>query len=175
MKKRKKLINLSIILLYVLFVIVSILIGFQPGKLIGKNFVRFSVSMLKLLPAAFILIGLFQVWVKKETVEKHLGKGSGIKGYIWAILLAGTIIGGIYVALPIAYYLHSKGAKLSVVFTYVGASAICRIPMTIFEISFMGLKFALIRLFVSIPLVIVSSIILGAYLEKKGYNLIKDK
>ena len=175
MIKKKKIINFSIILLYAIFIIVSILIGFRPGKVIGKNFVQFSVSMLKLLPAAYILIGLFQVWVKKETVEKHLGKSSGVKGYIWAILLASTIIGGLYVALPIGYYLYNKGAKLSVIFTYLGASTIGKIPMTIFEISFMGLKFSLIRLLVSIPLVIVSSIFLGNYLEKRGYKIIKGK
>ncbi len=168
MKKRKNLITIVTLSAYFAFLILSFLIDFEPGKLIEKNFVSFSLSMLKLLPAAFILIGLFQVWVKKETVEKHLGKDSGIKGFLWAVLLASTIVGGLYVALPIAYYLYSKGAKLSVMFTYIGASAICRIPMTIFEISFMGLKFAAIRLLVSLPLVIISSILLGNYLEKKN-------
>ncbi len=127
--------------------------------------------MMKILPFAFILIGLFEVWVKKETVEKHLGKGSGVLGYIWAVILAGTTVGGLYVAFPVAYSLYRKGAHLGVVFTYVGASAICRVPMTIFEASFLGIKFSLVRLFVSIPLVVISSAILGAYLEKRGYSL----
>ena len=175
MKKRKNLITIVTLSAYFAFLILSFLIDFEPGKLIEKNFVSFSLSMLKLLPAAFILIGLFQVWVKKETVEKHLGKDSGIKGFLWAVLLASTIVGGLYVALPIAYYLYSKGAKLSVMFTYIGASAICRIPMTIFEISFMGLKFAAIRLLVSLPLVIISSILLGNYLEKKNYKISDGK
>ena len=158
-------------LTYALFLIVSLVIGFDPGIKLGKNLVLFLWDMARILPFAFILIGLFEVWAKKETVERHLGKESGTLGYIWAILLAGTTVGGLYVAFPVAYALYRKGARLGVIFTYMGASAICRIPMTIFEATFLGLKFSLIRLFVSIPLVILSSAILGTYLEGKGYSL----
>ena len=160
---------------YIVFILFSFITGFDPGKQIGKNFVTFSIDMLKILPCAFILIGLFEIWVKKETVEKHFGKESGIRGYMWAVLLAGTTVGGLYVAFPVAYSLYNKGAKLSVIFTYIGASAICRVPMTIFEASFMGIKFSAIRLLVSLPLVIISSILLGDYLEKRDYKIMKGK
>ena len=167
-----KIISLSA---YLLFIAVSLITGFNPGKQIGLNFVDFSVEMLKILPFAFILIGLFEVWVKRETVERHLGEKSGIKGYIWAILLAGTTVGGLYVAFPVAYSLYSKGAKLSVIFTYISASAICRVPMTIFEASFLGIKFTAIRFLVSIPLVIITSILLGNYLTKPNYKIEEGK
>ncbi|MEA2064422.1 MAG: permease, partial [Gemmatimonadota bacterium] len=135
----------------------------------------FLVEMLKILPCAFILIGLFEVWVKRETVEKHLGEESGFRGYVWAVLLAGTIAGGLLVAFPLAYSLSNKGAKLSIIFTYIGAAAICRIPMAIFEASFMGLKFTAIRFLVSIPLVIVTSALLGNYLERRNYRVLSGK
>jgi len=167
-----KIVGISV---YIVFILFSFIIGFDPGKQIGKNFVTFSIDMLKILPCAFILIGLFEIWVKKETVEKHFGKESGIRGYIWAVLLASTTVGGLYVAFPVAYSLYNKGAKLSVIFTYIGASAICRVPMTIFEASFMGIKFSAIRLLVSLPLVIISSILLGDYLEKRDYKIMKGK
>jgi len=156
---------------YAVFVSLSFILGFRPGEQIGRNFVSFSIDMLKILPCAFILIGLFEVWIRRETVEKQLGKESGVRGYAWGVLLAGTTVGGLYVAFPVAYSLHSKGAKLSVVFTYIGASATCRIPMTIFEASFMGVKFTAIRLLVSLPLVVLSSLLLGNYLEKRGYRM----
>jgi len=169
--KRGNIIRIAGISCYVIFLVASRIFDFSLGREIGNNFASFSVDMLKILPCAFILIGLFEVWVKKETVEKHLGEESGIKGYIWAVLLAGTTVGGLYVAFPVAYSLYSKGAKLSVIFTYIGASAICRIPMTIFEASFLGIKFSSIRLLVSLPLVVVTSILLGNYLTKRGYRI----
>ena len=175
MKTRNKLIRPLMIVIYFVSVISSFIVGFEPGKQIGYNFISFSTEMLKFLPFAFILIGLFEVWIKKESVEKHLGKDCGIMGYTWVILLAGTTIGGLYVAFPVAHSLFKKGAKLSVVFTYIGASAVCRIPLAIFESSFMGIKFTFIRLIVSLPLVILSSVWLGNYLENKGYKIMAKK
>lgn len=169
--KRNDIIKIVGMSCYFLFLIYSWVFGFNPGKEVGYNFVSFSLDMLEILPPAFILIGLFEVWVKKETVERHFGEESGIRGYIWAVLLSGTTVGGLYVAFPVAYSLYSKGAKLSVIFTYVSASAICRVPMAIFEASFVGLKFTAIRLLVSLPLVIVTSILLGDYLKKRSYKI----
>ncbi|MCD6183037.1 MAG: permease [Thermovirga sp.] len=166
--KRAKIIGFFV---YIAFLIFSFVKGFDLGKQVGINFLTFSVSMAKILPCAFVLIGLFEVWVKKETVEKHFGHKSGIRGYIWAILLGGTTVGGLYVSFPVAHSLYNKGAKLSVIFTYIGASAICRIPMTIYEASFMGIKFTAIRFLVSLPLVVLSSIALGAYLERRNYRM----
>ncbi|MFP4473200.1 MAG: permease [Candidatus Omnitrophota bacterium] len=170
MKKGNVIRNIAIVA-YFLFLIFSFSFGFDSGKEIGRNFLSFAVDMFKVLPFAFILIGLFEVWVKKETVEKHLGEKSGMRGFFWVILLAGTMIGGLYVALPIAHALYNKGAKLSVVFTFLGAAAITRVPMTVFEASFMGVKFTLIRLVISLPLVIITSIVLGSYLTKKGFKI----
>jgi uncharacterized membrane protein YraQ (UPF0718 family) len=157
------------------FLIASFLLGFEPGVKIGRNFISFSIAMIEILPCAFVLIGLFEVWVKKDTVEKHLGAESGLRGYLWSVLLAGTTVGGLYVAFPVAYSLHRKGARLSVIFSYIAASAICRVPMTIFEASFLGVKFTVIRLVVSLPLVFVSSMLLGNFLEKKHYRLFEGR
>jgi uncharacterized membrane protein YraQ (UPF0718 family) len=173
--KRNAKIRVGYVSSYLLFLIVSFVFGFNPGKEIGYNFISFLVYMLKILPCAFILIGLFEVWVKKEVIEKHLGEESGTRGYIWAMLLAGTMVGGLLVAFPIAYSMYNKGAKLSVIFTYIGAAAICRVPMTMFEASFMGVKFTAIRLLVSLPLVIVTSILLGNYLSKRNYKIVEGK
>ncbi|MHC2994560.1 MAG: permease [Candidatus Atribacteria bacterium] len=173
--KRNTKIKITYISGYFFFLIISFVFGFIPGKEIGYNFVSFLLYMLKILPCAFILIGLFEVWVKKEVIEKHLGEESGVRGYIWAMLLAGTIAGGLLVAFPIAYSMYNKGAKLSVIFTYIGAAAICRVPMAMFEASFMGVKFTAIRLLVSLPLVIITSVLLGNYLSKRNYKIIEGK
>ncbi len=156
---------------YLLFLGVSWTTGFQPGIQTGRNLADFAFQMMRVLPFAFVLIGLFEVWVPREAVEKHMGKASGWRGHLWAILLAAPMVGGLYVAFPMAYTLHKKGASLEVIFTYLGASSLCRIPMLIFEASFLGLGFSLARLAVSFPLVIGSSVILGRTLEKKGYRI----
>lgn len=172
MKKRSKIIIYPIAIFFI-FIFISFLTDIQPGKEIGNNFIMYSIEIIKILPFVFILIGLFEVWVKRETVERHLGEKAGFISYVWAILLGGTIIGPMLVSLPIAYSLSNKGARLSVVFTYIGAAAVCRIPMTVFEASYLGIKFTIIRYAVSVPLIILASSILGKYLEKRKYRIIK--
>jgi len=175
MTQRKFILRIFVISGYSLFIGLSFIVSFNPGKQIGHHFFSFSLHMLRILPCVFILIGLFQVWVKRELIEKHLGEDSGLMGYIWAVLLAGTTVGGLYIAFPIAYSLYSKGAKLGVIFAFIGASAICRVPMAIFEASFLGIKFTAIRILVSIPLVIMASALLGRYLNKSNYTIMKGE
>ena len=173
--KRNSIVRIAIVSSYAIFIALSWILSFGPGREISHNFASFSLDMLKVLPCAFILIGLFEIWVKKETIERHFGEKSGFRGFLWGILLASTTVGGLYVAFPVAYSLYSKGAKLSIIFTYIGASAICRVPMTIFEASFLGVKFTAIRLLVAIPLVVITSMLLGDYLRKRHYKIVEGK
>ena len=161
----KKHLNCIIYAAYALFIIFSLITDFNPGRMIFDNFISFAVSMLKILPAAFIIIGLFEVWIKKETVEKHLGSKSNLIAYFWVILLAGTTVGGMYVAFPISAVLYRKGARLSVIFAYLAASAVFRIPMCIFEATFLGIRFTALRFAVSLPLIIISSEVLARYIK----------
>ena len=162
----KKYFNYFLFIIYSVFIIVSLFLQFEPGVLIGKNFLSFAFTMLKVLPAAFIIIGLFEVWIKKETIEKHLGNDSNIIAYFWIILLASTTVGGMYVAFPVSASLYKKGAKLSVVFAYLAAAAVFRIPMAIFESTFLGLKFTILRFAISLPLIIISSELLGKFISR---------
>lgn len=127
--------------------------------------------MIRILPCAFIVIGLFEVWVPREKVEKHLGYLGGWRGYFWAIVLAGTMAGGLMVALPVSSVLFRKGARLSVIFTFLSAAAVVRIPMTLFEASLLGIKFTTIRWLASLPLIIIYSLWLEKYLVKQNFQI----
>lgn len=160
-----------LVILFTIFIIGSFSFNYQTGIEIYSNFANFALTMLKFVPLVFLLIGIFEVWVDRETIEEHLGQQSGALSFLWAILLSGTAVGGLYVAFPVAHSLYNKGARLAIIFTYLGAAAVARIPMTLFEVSFLGLKFSIIRLVVSIPLIIISSIGLERYLSNRDYKI----
>ncbi len=170
-KRSKKIIQLLLLILFFIGLAVSFLFNYEPGIRVGKGFGSVMIEMLKILPCAFILIALFEQWVKQEVVVRHLGDDSGIRGYLWALLLGSMTVGGLYVALPLAYTLRKKGASLKVVFSFLGFAGVCRIPMTLFEISFLGLKFTLIRLGVAIFLMLIAGIAFGSFLEKRDYQI----
>jgi uncharacterized membrane protein YraQ (UPF0718 family) len=81
-----------------------------------------------------------------------------------------TIMSG-FIAFPVAAALQRKGARLSFLFTYIGASGVCRIPMTLFKASFLGLEFTILRYAVAVPLIALSSEIMGSYLQKREYQI----
>ncbi|HNW29968.1 MAG TPA: permease [Spirochaetota bacterium] len=156
-----------------LFIAVSHAAGFNPGISIGRNARTFLMDMIMVLPCAFILIGLFESWVDRERIERHLGAAAGIKGHLWAIALASLAVGGLIVALPVGYSLHKKGASPAVIYTFLGAAAVCRFPMVLFEASFLGIGFTLARMAVALPLVLVFSGLL-ARLTAGGAGLFRD-
>ncbi len=156
---------------FVAFSVISFLIEFEFGIRVWNNFLVFAKDMVLILPPAFILIGLFDVWAKKESVEKHFGSTSSPIRFVWSILLASTTVGGTFVAFPLANSLYNKGAKYSSIFTYVTSASLFMIPMTVMEASMLGIKFSAIRLIASIPFIIGGSIILEKYLNKLDYKL----
>lgn len=162
---------LAVLAAFGVFVGVSFLAEVSAGRKMGRTFGTTLLTMMKLLPCAFVLIALFDVWIKRQTVERHLGRDSGARGYFWAVLLAGMTVGGLYVGFPLVYSLYKKGAKLGVLFAYIGLAGVCRIPMTLFELSLMGPTFTAVRLAVSVPLVIAASIIMGRILQRRGYEV----
>ncbi len=163
-----------IFVLFGIFVAISFLTEYKPGIQIAKNFGTFGFDLIKMLPFIFILIGLFDVWVKKETVEKHLGEGGSLAGYLWVILLAGTTVGGLYMAFPVAATLRKKGARISIIFAYLSAASSARVTMSFFEASFVGIKFTLIRLLITVPLILLFAEALQKW-DKKEDSFKPDK
>lgn len=141
--------------------------GRQAGALLWTNL----REMILIVPPSFVLIALFDTWVRREQVERHLGTAGGIRGYLWAVLLAGVSVGGVYVMFPLAASLHKKGASLRVVFAYLGFAGICRIPMLMFEASYLGPLFTAVRLLTAIPLAGIMGALLGAWLTRRQYAI----
>lgn len=138
----------------------SLISGMGPGDALLVSFWDYVKFILAVMPGVFILVGLFKVWIKRETVVKHLGDNAGVKGIMIALGLAFTCVGGLPVALPIARQLYDKGTRLRIVAVFLGASCVCRIPMTLWEASLLGVEFTLIRYAVSLPLIIIQAILL---------------
>ena len=152
MKKYLK--NYIWVILFVIFSTGSYFIGFKPGLVIYSNFNEFFIEMISFVPFLFIIIGLFDVWVPKEMLEKHIGRESGIKGIFLVILLAMLQAGPLYGAFPVAYILSKKGASVRNIFIYLGAFSSMKLPMLGIEIGYLGIKFTILRTLISLPLFI---------------------
>ncbi len=145
---------------------VSFVLGWQPGIGVFYKFGEFASEIVIILPLVFLFIGVIDVWVPKEAIEKRLGEGTGFKGTPWVILFAMTYAGPLYAAFPVALMLRKKGCSTRNVFIYLGAFSAMKLPMVSFEIGFMGLKFSLLRLVFTLPVFILISLIMEKALGK---------
>ena len=169
---KKNRINLILIAVFTAFTVGSFVFDFGAGETIFKeHFFSFFKEMILFLPVMFILIGLGDVWISKEKVEKYIGKSSGIKGIILVILLSMAQAGPLYGAFPVTYLLWKKGASIRNIFIYIGAFCTIKIPMITFEIGFLGWKFSLIRTILSIPVVILIAILMEKFFRNRKFEV----
>ena len=167
----KKYKNYIWIAAYAALTILSFIIGFNPGKDVFTNFTQSFVEMITFVPFLFIIVGLFDVWVPKEKIQKHIGQESGIKGIVLVVLLAMLQAGPLYGAFPVAYLLYRKGASIRNIFIYLGAFSSMKIPMLGIEIGYLGVQFSLVRTLVSLPLFIGIGYLMERYLKNRHFEI----
>jgi len=109
----------------------------------------YLVEMAIIIPAVVLLMGLFEVWVSREMIERFLGKRSGLKGMFLAFLMGTAPTGPLYVAFPLASSLLRKGANHSNIIVFLGAWAAAKVPQIALEAKLLGLDFATVRLFLT--------------------------
>lgn len=172
---------MSLLKKYGFFLVMSIIMGivYLLNNNLGIeafNVSLYSVKELALvLPPIFIMLGLLDVWVPKETIVNHMGEDSGIRGIILAILLGSAAAGPLYGAFPVAAVFMKKGVKLTNIFIFIGAWSTTKIPMFMFEMSSLGAPFAIGRLLIDIPGIIIMAYILSGMLSKEEKDLIYKK
>lgn len=118
------------------------------------------LEMLTILPPIFVLMGLMDVWIPKQTMMKYMGKGAGIKGGIIAFLLGSFSGGPLYASFPIAVVFLKKGVSLMNIFIFIGTWSACKIPMMLFEVTQLGSKFALLRFFLNLIGIILVALLI---------------
>ncbi|MFO7978823.1 MAG: permease [Bacteroidales bacterium] len=160
------------ILAFTAFVMASFTLGYSPGQDIFRNqFAGFLKEMILFLPIMFILVGLGDVWINREKAQRHVGRGSGIKGIFLMIILSMAQAGPLYGAFPVTYLLWKKGASIRNIFIYLGAFSTLKIPMLTFEIGFLGLKFSLLRTLFTLPVIILIGLLMERWLKNKPFEI----
>lgn len=122
-------------------------LGIKSLNITGSNL----LELILILPPIFLLLGLLDVWVQRETMIKIMGENSGMIGVFIAYCLGSFAVGPLYAAFPIAAVLLKKGCKFSNVLIFMGAWSTTKIPLLLFEASSMGIDFMLLRFALNIP------------------------
>ncbi len=166
---------------YSIFIIALIIITLtfiwdqSTGVTAVKTVINSFKEMLFILPPIFLLLGLLDVWVPRDTMVKFMGKGSGLKGFLLAFFLGSAAAGPLYVVFPIAAAFMRKDVGFFNILILVGAWSTTKIPMLLFEYSALGSRFMLTRLILNIPVIIVMALVIMAAFKDKEIEEIYDR
>lgn len=138
--KKYRLVVILLIVYTIIFMIDNALFNASTQKTYSN-----LIEMIMVLPPVFILLGLLDVWVKRETMVKMMGKDSGTLGILLAFFLGSAAAGPLYAAFPVALTLLRKGSSFKNVLILIGAWSTTKIPLLLFEASSMGLVFTITR------------------------------
>ncbi len=163
--------------LFIVFLLLGITAYFNLS--FGKSVVQITAVQLKelllVVPPVFILLGLLDVWVPKETMVRFMGAGSGVKGVLLAFLIGSAAAGPLYGAFPVASVFMKKGVTFRNVLIFIGAWSTTKIPMFLFELTSLGARFALTRLLIDIPGIILIASILSRLISSEEIEMMYRK
>ncbi len=147
--------------LALLALIIVYIINKEVGTKAALTIRNSAKEMMLILPPVFILLGLLDVWVPRDTMVKFMGEGSGILGGVLAFVVGSAAAGPLYVVFPIAAAFMKKGAKFTNILILIGAWSTTKIPMLLFEFSSLGPKFMLTRLALNIPVILFMTFVMN--------------
>jgi len=166
---------------YSSFLLVLVLLGILSlfNQELGAGVFNITVMQLKemllVIPPIFVLLGLLDVWVPKQTMVRYMGKGSGLKGILLSLFIGSAAAGPLYGAFPVAAVFMKKGVTFSNVLIFIGAWSTTKIPMILFEFSALGAPFALTRLLIDIPGIIIIAFLLSRMMGKEEIEAIYER
>lgn len=125
------------------------------------------VEMLALLPPMYLCVEIINVWVKRETMIKLLGREAGIRGIFIAFFLGTFGVGPLYMTFPIMAMMAKKGARMRNLFIFMGAWSTTKITQIAVEFSSLGVKYTLLRLTLNVINIYIMAVLLELIVEKE--------
>lgn len=128
------------------------------------------VLLLKMLPV-FLCVVLFSsflsVFLSPKTVQRIMGKETGVKGVLLGALVGTVIVGPLWILFPLYNTFLKKGARLAVIGAMIGAFAI-KTPWIPYAAGFLGWPFISIIVILTISYAVIE----GYLMEKilKGFS-----
>ena len=108
-------------------------------------------------------MGVMNYFLDPKTIKKYVGKGSGVKGWVFAISTGILSHGPIYVWYPLLKDLRNQGMRSGLIAVFLYNRAI-KIPLLPLFIYYFGAVFVAVLLIY----MVIASIIEGKIIEKMG-------
>lgn len=142
---------------------------------IAQNMIGNVREMVSIIPAIFVLMGMADVYVPRETVVKYMGEKSALTGGFLAIMLGSLAAGPLYAAFPIASMMLRKGASFFNVMVFLGAWSTLKVPIFLFETTSLGAAFSVTRWITNVAVILAIAAVIDATLPAAEKKVIVEK
>jgi uncharacterized membrane protein YraQ (UPF0718 family) len=157
---------------WIFFIVVAIIyvgiafVNINEFKNLLSTFLRMFLRIIPVLVIVFGIIFFSNLFIEPKNISKHIGKGSGIKG--WMIVIFGGILstGPIYLWYPLLSDLKEKGMRVSFIAAFLYNRAI-KIPLMPMMILYFGIRFTVILTIYMIIFSMINGFLVEKLLLKK--------
>jgi uncharacterized membrane protein YraQ (UPF0718 family) len=124
-------------------------------------FMQVMTQVFPMLGLVFLLLFIANLLLEPKWIKRYLGKGSGIKGWIAAIIGGILSLGAIYAWYAMLSELKQKGMRTALIATFLYSRAV-KLPLLPLMVHYFGMAYTLILCLY----LIIFSIINGFLVEK---------
>ena len=149
-------------------IVLFLLFPDQFGKFI-QIFIKLILDILPTFALVLAFIFVFDLVLTPKKIISLLGKGSGVKGWVFAIVLGIMSSGPVYMWYPLIEELQKEGMRNSLAITFLYNRAI-KIPLMPMIIFYFGLPFLIIMSILMIVFSIINGYVGEKILIKLGGN-----
>jgi len=169
--KNNKKISFPFIFLLLICILYFILSFFNNDLIVNAliNTGKMTLKIIPILIFVFIFSIFINLYLKNDTIKKHLGENSGIKGLLYAIIGGILISGPPYILYPMLNKLKKSGVKNSLIaiFLYNRNIKIPYIPVMIF---YFGLAYTIIISIYILIFSILNGFLINLFIKETNKN-----
>jgi uncharacterized membrane protein YraQ (UPF0718 family) len=120
--------------------------------------------------------GFVRLLIARETIEKHVGEGSGVKGLAIAAGIGTLFPAGPFTIFPLAAVMVLSGADRGAAIAFVSGWLLLGINRAIiWEMPFFGMDFVLFRFLISMPMPILLGLLARSRLFDRWFTKLEPK
>lgn len=130
----------------------------------------FAVKIIQnIIPAfafVFVLMVLFDYFISPQKIKKHIGKETGYKRWLIAVLAGIISMGPIYIWYSFLKDLRNKGASNGFVATFLYARAI-KLPLLPILVVYLGIDFTIILIILLMIFSLLQGLLIDVIFDKE--------
>lgn len=130
------------------------------AKMAASNFLATLKSILPIIVLVFFVMFVMNLFIKPEVIKKHLGKDSGLKGWLYTIIGSIVISGPPYILMPAISDFRKHGMKTSLVATFLSNRSVQPVFLPVMAYYF-GWQYTILVSCLVVIFSVISGLIVG--------------